>query len=97
MTGLLAAPIGKCFGGNRIRKTFLAYYNAGIVCICSLVHKQIIIARIDVIVRGKSFVLKEQFFFVRQVSAHTHIRFIYESERKVMQAYGKRIETNEPV
>src|SRR6476619_466383 len=57
------------------------------------VDKQVVITTRDMMNRRKSFIIKEQFLFVGQIPANSHVRQAGKCKRKILQRRMKSLKT----
>ncbi|MNQ82979.1 hypothetical protein D3C85_980480 [compost metagenome] len=71
--------------------------NLRIISIGMCVYKQIIVARRDVHVRRKAFVLKKKRLFIGHVTPNPHIRHTFEGKRQVINCSKKGFKADQRV
>ena len=97
MPFLLHPPFLKSLFRLRKGETSRVGHHACIFTGCCPVDEQVVVAGMDSIMRGKSFVLVKERFPVSHVPSHTHVWNSREGKGEILQGYVDGIKTDQSV
>ena len=95
VTCFLAKPTRPSGFRNRTRNGIGVDHHAGILFGGHLIDEKIIVAAGNVVDRRESPIAQEQSFFVRQISAYTHVGDTGQGVREILQGGVKRFESDQ--